>query len=313
MYFCSLTSNNVCWLFDYLPIFNLILLVAHLHVRLLINLWRMCVWEALITFITLCFGAVYPGPEARPAFCTKGYWVFPVVKQLEPGADHIPLSSVGLRLVCRYIPHLPLYICRGVTFTFTLRYYSLSSHTKTSSWYVKLQMRHCTNQIHIRTVSGFCVLSLLICIQEGPASVVGIMISQPHISCISSGAFSVYCNHFHLLSLFLACKVDGRGSIPSGSRNFNFPHTSARFCGSPGGVFRAFQQQLFACCKFKCEATWNSFHCEGVEFYVYSPMYTCLICRLSTGISSHLRLYHLTPNDHFSSRTAPLTSRCCIF
>ena len=22
---------------------------------------------------------------------------------------------------------------------------------------------------------------------------------------------------------------------------------------------------------------------------------------------------HLTPNDHFSGRTAPLTSRCCIF
>ena len=26
-----------------------------------------------------------------------------------------------------------------------------------------------------------------------------------------------------------------------------------------------------------------------------------------------LTLNHLTPNDHFSGRTAPLTPRCCIF
>jgi len=29
---------------------------------------------------------------------------------------------------------------------------------------------------------------------------------------------------------------------------------------------------------------------------------------VTTGV-----LNHLTPNDHFSGRTAPLTFRCCIF
>ena len=33
----------------------------------------------------------------------------------------------------------------------------------------------------------------------------------------------------------------------------------------------------------------------------------------SVGGASIRLLNHLTPNDHFSGRTAPLTSRCCIF
>jgi len=31
------------------------------------------------------------------------------------------------------------------------------------------------------------------------------------------------------------------------------------------------------------------------------------------GITALLTLNHLTPNDNFSGRTTPLTSRCCIF
>ena len=42
--------------------------------------------------------------------------------------------------------------------------------------------------------------------------------------------------------------------------------------------------------------------------YTYISRLVC-ICLIPKSIT----LNHLTPNDHFSGLTAPLTSRCCIF
>jgi hypothetical protein len=43
--------------------------------------------------------------------------------------------------------------------------------------------------------------------------------------------------------------------------------------------------------------------------------HTILITTLvrSTSGTMHANINHLTPNGHFSGRTAPLTYRCCIF
>ena len=53
--------------------------------------------------------------------------------------------------------------------------------------------------------------------------------------------------------------------------------------------------------------------------YVNEKLWSSLNLEFSVS-SSHththtqsVRFNHLTPNDHFSGRTAPLTSRCCIF
>ena len=48
-------------------------------------------------------------------------------------------------------------------------------------------------------------------------------------------------------------------------------------------------------------------HVVGFLLYLYSSQF------LRGQCTGRIEINHLTPNDHFSGRTAPLTSRCCIF
>ena len=50
-------------------------------------------------------------------------------------------------------------------------------------------------------------------------------------------------------------------------------------------------------------------HASRYKCFIFTNRCTYLLVSESTTIY----INHLTPNDHFSGRTAPLNSRCCIF
>ena len=59
----------------------------------------------------------------------------------------------------------------------------------------------------------------------------------------------------------------------------------------------------------RCKKGEKSVNCGGqcLNLNVHLALYLTLILEINSFV------IHLTPDDHFSGRTAPLTSRCCIF
>ena len=58
-----------------------------------------------------------------------------------------------------------------------------------------------------------------------------------------------------------------------------------------------------------------TFHirCSSIVRSLYFKISTSFLLIIFLSDETATYINHLTPNDHFSGRTAPLTSRCCIF
>ena len=92
----------------------------------------------------------------------------------------------------------------------------------------------------------------------------------------------------------------------------------------PGAVFHASKSTDNHCLSLSyawivvCVLFMFLFHCMHCQWCIYVFAMRTFILNGDINIVEILQgnikiLNHLTPNDHFSGRTAPLTYRCCIF
>ena len=82
--------------------------------------------------------------------------------------------------------------------------------------------------------------------------------------------------------------------------------------------FRSSFERLVKTVKYKTEDAitkkLKSNYIRGKLLFFLCRFFRFSVCHLKMYVSEYSEhINHLMPNDHFSGRTAPLTSRCCIF